>query len=260
LKNRIRKGAALGLGLAVFVAGWVGCFTEAGNAEDDNLIQADFNIDYGANPSQLPKVSVGANLDSLVILQFSLAVKEAEYRAFDSASDRIYEMHLWKADSGGVPVDFTGANGPNTLPAISVAPVTATDLELESFLPEPSLLSPDTLVFASFHDRGYIKGVRFDGSSRFNFLFALPSGKELHLLYSQQALASWYSGNAYRCEFTFFGMKWLSGTDFRKADVWDDRTGADVAIFDANHNAAMYQSLLDSFYQSFNTARVSTSL
>jgi hypothetical protein len=246
----------LAFGLACFGIWLGGCFTEVGNAEGEQLIEAKFSIDYSGNPRQLPKRSGAGPGDSVTIAQFYLSVKEAEYHAVDSVTGKVYETHLWREDSAGLPVDFTGADTVAILPIQNVALFKAEALELECFIPKAGALTPDTLSFASFHDRGYIKGVFHSGNSSTPFLFALPAAKELHLLYSKQALESWYNDKGYICRFTFFGAKWMSGYAVDKAKTWADKTGEDVAVFDEDHNAALYQSLVDSFYKSFNTADV----
>jgi hypothetical protein len=66
----------------------------------------------------------------------------------------------------------------------------------------------------------------------------------------------WHHDKTYNCEFVFFATKWVEGAGLAKAVRSRDKTGLELVIFDGGNNAVLYQTLVDRFYKSFNTARV----
>lgn len=249
--------------LAVPLALISACFTEVGNAEDEKLVSGSFHIDYSADAKPLPKagaggsvISIAAAADSILISQFYLNLREAEFKSFDSASGRTMEWHLWKHDSLTMPVDFTGKDTSAVLPMRSLGDFHPDNLVLECMVPGQAVIRPDTLDFAGFMDRGYIKGHVGTGKTSTAFLFQLPENREIHLEYSKEALDKWDRGNGYRCEFVFFATKWIEGISLAKAATTRDKSGTPLIILGNGHNPDLYQSLVDRFYKSFNTQRV----
>ena len=249
--------------LAIPLALISACFTEVGNAEDEKLVSGSFRIDYAADAQPLPKAGeaaiaspIAAETDSIFISQFYLNLREAEFKALDSATGRTMEWHLWKHDSLTLPVDFTGKDTSAVVPMRSLGDFHPDYLVLECVVPGQAVIRADTLDFAGFMDRGYIKGHIGTGKSPTAFLFQLPENREIHLEYSKEALKKWDRGNAYRCEFVFFATKWIDGVSFAKAEITRDKMGVSMIILGNGHNPALYQSLVDRFYKSFNTQRV----
>lgn len=243
------------LAIACFTIGLGGCFTEVGNAEDEKLLEAKFDIDYSRDALPLPKYAA-ATVDTVLIQAFKLVVREAEYRVFDSASGTTVERHLWDRDSGGILVDFVGGGNTPSLPNQMVPAGEPQVLELRCTIPSGTVMNHDTLDFDRFAGLGYIKGIHSAGGTVRKFLFALPAAREIHLRYSRDALATFRQGGVYKCRFTFFATKWISGQAIQEAKTWKDRTGAPVALFDKEHNATTYQALVTAFENSFNTASV----
>jgi hypothetical protein len=234
-----------------------GCFTEVGNAEDDNLVKADFHIDYSPTAKPLAKTGTvlsGTPLDtpkidtgSIKIHRFYLVVREAEYHNPDGT-----EQHLWREDSAGAFVDFTHHDSNATLPFQNIAHQTIANLKMEFSIPPNSQLKLDTVDVDAFHNPGFIVGTIQRGSIPTYFLFALPSGV-LHLLYSQTTLESWMQGKVYNCQFQFFAGIWLANARLDTARVSLDRSGTPFILLDSTSNTALHKTLVDQFYKSFNT-------
>jgi hypothetical protein len=106
-------------------------------------------------------------------------------------------------------------------------------------------------------DRGYIKGILWDGRDSTAFLFALPTGKEMTLEYSKGDIDSWYAGGRYDCQFVFFANKWLASADLAGAKESKDISGRRIILMDPTHNPAPYAALSAAFYKAFNTSQVS---
>lgn len=245
------------IGLLSLPAWFAGCFTEVGNADDVKMVSGEFKIDYSPNPQPLPKTGAAVpDPDTLVISRFYLQIREAEFRSYDSVSERTVEWHLWKEDSATLAVDFSGNDTSARLPTKNVGTFHPDYLQLQCTIPGKSPLKPDTMDVNRFSDKGYIKGVLGTGKLARVFLFQLPAAGEIHLEYSQEAISRWYIGNAYHCEFVFFATKWVESAGLAGAQSARDRNGVEMAIFDTGHNAALYQTLVDRFYKSFNTTHV----
>jgi hypothetical protein len=246
------------LGLLLLPAWFAGCFTEVGNAEDENLVSGEFKIDYSPDAKPLEKAAAALPIpDSILITQFYLEIREVELRAYDSVNMRTIEHHLWKEDSATLPVDFTGRDTSATLPVQKVGSFPEPDnLVLQCVVPKQAVLRADTVDFDSFSDKGYIKGKLGSGRNAREFLFQLPENREIHLQYSQAALKHWYWDNAYHCEFVFFATKWIAGAGLDKAEIFRDKTGEPLLIFGSGHNPELYTALVDRFYKSFNTLTV----
>jgi hypothetical protein len=249
--------------LALVLAVISACFTEVGNAEDEKLVSGSFRIDYAADAQPLPKAGesaialpIAAETDSIFISQFYLNLREAEFKALDSVSGRTMEWHLWKNDSLTLPVDFTGKDTAAVLPTRSLGDFHPDYLVLECMVPGQAVIRADTLDFARFMDKGYIKGHFGRGKSLTAFLFQLPENREIHLEYSKEALSKWQRGNVYRCEFVFFATKWIDGISLAKAETTRDKSGNPLIILGNGHNPELYQALVERFYKSFNTQRV----
>jgi hypothetical protein len=243
--------------LALLAALVSGCFTEVGNADDEQLVSGQFKIDYSANPKPLPKLgTIPGIADSISIVQFYLEIREAEFKAFDSVTLRNVEKHLWKEAGATLPVDFTGNDPTATLPIQKVGSFKPDNLVLQTIVPKQGVIQPDTLDFRKFSDQGYIKGYLGAGRQATAFLFQLPEDQEIHLEYSAAALKGWYRDNEYHCEFVFFAMEWIEGVDLSKAVVTRDRSGAPLILLGNGHNPALYPTLVERFYKSFNTQRV----
>jgi hypothetical protein len=60
----------------------------------------------------------------------------------------------------------------------------------------------------------------------------------------------------YTCDFIFCAKQWLLGVDLSKAAMDKDKMGNSIVIINDVKNAAIYQTLSDSFYKSFNTTLV----
>lgn len=243
------------LALACFTAWLIGCFTEVGNAEDEKLLEAKFEIDYNRDALPLPKAAA-ETVATVHIHAFHLVLREAEYRVYDSARGTTVEKHLWQGDSAGILVDFTGGGNTPALPNQMVPAGAPGVLELKCLIPARKSLNPDTLDFDRFAGLGYIKGIHSAGGKVRKFLFALPAAREMHLNYSREALAAFRQGGDYRCRFTFFATKWVSAQPIQEARTWMDRSGNPVALFDGEHNATTYQALVTAFDKSFNTTKV----
>ncbi len=226
------------------------CFTDVGNAENENKIQADFTIDYTRSPA-LPKLSGVATLDTAVIGQFYLLVREAEYHLKGGG-----ERHLWRESDSGRPVDFTGRDSLAVLPVQSIESDSILDFSLECQLPSQRILDPGSVAFSTFRDKGYIKGIYAVGGDSIPFLFALPAGKKLRVHYQAGMLEDWKIGGAYDIQVIFFGLKWLSGAGIDQAVRSKDSEGRKMILLDAGHNASLHQALVARFLASFNTRDV----
>ena len=243
------------IGTLVCLTALAGCFTEVGNAEDERLLEADFRIEYAAPSKAVPKIAATAM--EAIILQFYLEVREAEFHLFDSVKNQRAEYHLWKDDSATLPVDFTGRDPSAVLPMQKVGVIEPLEMHLKCALPSRPPLSPDTLDFQRFANRGYIKGFLWDGRDSTAFLFALPAARELTLEYSKGDIGSWYAGGRYDCQFIFFANRWLAAADLAGAKEIKDTTGRRVVLLDSAHNPTAYSALTAAFYKSFNTTQVS---
>jgi hypothetical protein len=233
--------------LASLMAGLSGCFTEVGNPEDETPMTASFELDYTRDSSNV------SLLDSVSIQQFSLLLKSATYEDTDST-----QRNLWQNPSG-YPVDFTGTDSGAALPAQTLKGKVLENLVMNFGFFAQKSVEVDTLNFGAFHGEGYIKGLyTLQGSdSSVEFLFALPdTTSNLTLNYSQNSLQGWLVNGAYHCQFSFLVFHWLSGVNLAQATVSTDTTGKKIALFDPEHNAALYTALTAGFYQAFNTAQV----
>jgi hypothetical protein len=234
-----------------------GCFTEVGNAEDERLVQAQFRVDYGPIPAAYPKSAAGkVTAGTAAISLFYLSVKEAEFHLFDSATNRRADYHLWKEDSMVMSVDFTGRDTAAALPPQTVSGIDPLDMKLECALPISAPLRPDTVDFARFSNPGFIKGMYWDGRDSTAFIFALPSGTEMSLIYPKAAIQDWYSGGKYRCEFVFYANSWIAAADLAAAAEVKDALGRKLILLDSTHNTAAFDALTTAFPKSFNTAMV----
>jgi hypothetical protein len=239
------------LGLACLTALVAGCFTEVGNAEDELVVNARFSIDYNRNPIRLKPASGSITPDSVCIDQFYLPIQEIEYTA--AGADK---QHLWR-DTAGIPVDFTGNDSLAALPAMKVVGDSWTSLILEYRIPSLPDLRMDTVEFASFRNRGYIKGtVHIAGNAGWDFLFALPKMPGVKMTYSGKTLASWHTDNIYNLKFVFFATYWISAANLVGAKQVPDRNGVPVLLLDAKHNPEFHKALSDRFFKSFNTLQV----
>jgi hypothetical protein len=246
------------LGILAMLPWLEGCFTEIGNAEDDRLVHTEFRIDYSENPHVLGKgTTTPAKPDSVRILQFYMLVHEAAYVIKDSVTGNMTEKHLWAEDSISDPVDFTGTDLKAGLTVQSIGIKTPESIQFELKIVSHSLLNPMLIDFMDFHEKGYLTGIFGIEGKGTNFIFALPTGNEIHMSYSKATLLGWYKDKTYHMKIEFFAAKWLANTDISKAQKVMDKTGREFVLLDANNNSALYKTLLDAFYKSFNTLSVS---
>jgi hypothetical protein len=242
-------------GLCLLFPLLAGCFTEVGNAQDERLVEAHFQVEY-ASGAPLPKTTATAPESTKVsILQFYLKIAEAEFDLLDSINNRRQEFHLWKEDSA-LDVDFLGLDTSAMLPVEKVGVLNPHDLHLECVFPGHAPLKTDTLDFNRFHDRAYIKGVFTLGKDAIPFLFALPNTGGFELTYMGDVLDAWYADGVYQCRFIFFADKWVAGLKLAGAALSIDKGGTKVMVLDPAHNAALHDSLETRFYNSFNSFRV----
>jgi hypothetical protein len=225
------------------------CFTEVGNAEDEHLVEAKFSVESVRPPTAAPKRAFS---QSVSIQRFYLGVREAEFHLFDSGTNQRAEYHLWKEGGAILPVDFTGRDPLARLPTEKVGGIDPENFKLECVLPPAKALLPDTLDLARFQDPGFIKGVVWDGVDSTAFLFALPSGRELDLVYPKQVLQAWYRNGTYLCEFVFYANDWIMAADLSKADEVRDAAGRKLILLDSAHNTAAFTALTAAFTKSFN--------
>jgi hypothetical protein len=250
-----RMPGLMALAWAIALAG---CYTEIGNPGKDSQVTATFSIDYSqAVPA--PKVAApGApggsvpQAGQVAIERFYFNVVEVNYRTIDDADGRIWRV----PDSLGRSVDFTGKDTDAVLPPVEVPAGDWTILKLESRIPAHDTLDPDTLDFAAFADRGYIKGTYARGGRSLRFLWQLPNHRRVNLVYNQELIEQWRHGNAYELEFVFYACRWVGGVDLLQAEAWRDRAGRDVAVIDLEHNRPLYDSLNTGFFRSFNSWKV----
>lgn len=244
------------MGLRALLAGLLlllssGCYTEIGNPSKESHVTATFSIDY--SPEALPKGAPAAVPPSSVdIRQFWFNVVEANYRTVEEKDGRIWKV----PDSLGRSVDFTGKDSAAVLPPVDVPPAEWTLLKVESRIPDHDTLDPDTLDFAVFPDRGYIKGIYARGGREIPFLCQLPNVRRINLVYNEEMLERYRRGDAYDLEFVFYPRRWLAGVDLLEAETFPDRTGRAVAIVDLEHNRALFDTLFENFFKSFNSYRV----
>lgn len=245
-------------GLCLLFSLLAGCFTEVGNAQDERLVEAHFQVDY-ASGAPLPKTTTTAPESTKVsILQFYLKIAEAEFDFLDSITNRKQEFHLWKEDSA-MDVDFLGLDPSAILPVEKVGVLNPLDLHLECVLPAHAPLKTDTLEFNRFHDRAYIKGVFTMGKEVIPFLFALPNTGGFELTYMGDILDAWYVDGIYHCRFIFYANNWVAGLKLSGATVSNDKTGTKFLVFDPEHNGLLHDSLETRFYKSFNSSRTNYS-
>jgi hypothetical protein len=244
-------------GILLTAAVFAGCFTEVGNADDDRVLQAQFRVDYSQPAVQPKRAAVGAAaVQTASIQRFYLGVREAEFQLFDSANNAHAEYHLWKEDTAILPVDFTGNDPAATLPDQKVSGIDPLSFKLECVLPAPAAVNEETLDFGTFADPGFIKGVVWDGRDSTAFLFALPTARELSLVYPKSVIETWYTTTRYRCEFIFYANKWIAAADLSAAAETRDATGRNVILLDATHNTAAFAALTAAFAKSFNAPNV----
>jgi hypothetical protein len=153
-------------------------------------------------------------------------------------------------------VDFTGRDPAAVLPSQKVSGIDPLDMRLECALPARKPLLADTLDYASFADPGFLKGVAWDGRDSTAFLFALPQGGELHLVYPKAVIAGWYRGGIYRCEYVFYANAWIAAADLSKAKAIRDRSGRKLIVLDESHNPDAFAALTTAFARSFNAPTV----
>jgi hypothetical protein len=236
-------------GILMATACFAACFTEVGNAEDEHLVEAKFRVESTRPAAAAPKRAFS---QSASIQRFYLGVREAEFHLFDSATNQRAEYHLWKEGGAILPVDFTGRDPAASLPNEKVGGIDPENFKLECVMPPARALRPDTLDFARFQDAGFIKGVVWDGADSTAFLFALPAGRELDLVYPKDVLKGWYRSETYRCEFVFYANDWIMAADLSHADEVRDATGRKLILLDSAHNTAAFTALTTAFTKSFN--------
>ncbi len=237
-------------------AGLMACYTEVGNPGKTQEINANFSIDYVGEPATLPKTGAAkpsvVDTPSVHILRFYFNVVEVNYRTTDSLEGRIWKV----PDSMGRSIDFTGHDTTARLPPVQVPIGSWTIMKLESRIPAHDTLWPDTLDFASFPDRGYIKGTWESGGKLIPFLWQLPDEYKINLVYTQDLLEKWRHESVYDLEFIFFATKWAMAVNIQDAVTYPDKTGARVAIMDLEHNPDLFLALKASFFKSFNSSKV----
>lgn len=236
-------------GILLISACLAGCFTEVGNAEDEHLVTAKFSVEAMRPKAATPKQ---AAVQTVSIQRFYLGVREAEFHLFDSASNRRAEYHLWKEDSAVLLVDFTGKDTSARLPTEKVSGLDPENFKLECVLPPAKSLRADTLDFSRFKDNGYIKGMVWDGVDSTAFLFAMPSGGELDLIYPKPVLEAWDMNGTYKCDFVFYANDWIMAADLSKAVEVRDAVGRKLILLDSANNAAAFAALTTAFPKSFN--------
>lgn len=200
LKKQIqlmRKELRVFAALALAALAGSGCFTEIGNPGKEQTVSARFRIDYSPAP------------DSLRIRLFYFNVVEVNYTALDGAKGRIWKV----PDSLGQPVDFTGADTEAVLPPVAVPPASYSILKLECRIPAHAILDPDTVAFARFGGRGYIKGIAYYPERAIRFICQLPDDYKINLVYTQDTLEQWRHGDTYTFDFVFYATRWLSAAD-----------------------------------------------
>ncbi len=252
--------------LAVLLSAFNGCFTEVGNAQDERLVVAHFQVDYSPTAKPLPKTSSAQgtatypttilDTNSVYLKQFYLDVREAEYQYFDSATNTPSEFHLWRDDSATLPVDFTGLDASSSLPSQKVGLKSPLSLSLDCLIPKNTGLKPDTVNINAFKDRGYIVGTCPVHGKPTPFVFALPAAPGVAMVYSKQTLQGWLVGNTYQCQFSFFATVWMANSGVDSAATIHDKIGNAFILLDSLHNPVIYNTLSTRFYQSFNTSQV----
>lgn len=239
--------------LAGALSAW-GCFTEIGNPGKEQTVSARFRIDYAADTAAAPKSSAGtgsATLDSLRIQLFYFNVVEVNYTTPDDSDGRIWKV----PDSLGKPVDFTGADPDAVLPPVAVPPAEYSILKVESRIPDHSVLAPDTVTFAGFTGRGYIRGVAYYPGKAVRFLCQFTNDYKINLVYTREILEQWRQGGSYAFDFVFFANRWLSAVDLTLVEPFQGADGPFVLI-DAEHNPELFTALRSSFFKSFNSSKV----
>lgn len=245
---RLRAAAAL-----AWAAVLSACYTEIGNPGKENKVTATFSIDY-AEPAPVPKTTIGAGavIPEVNIELFYFNVVEVNYRTLEDKEGRIWKL----PDSLGRSVDFTRKDAASVLPQVAVPAGEWTILKLESRIPLHDSLDADTLDFAAFGNRGYIKGTYARGGQMVRFLCQFPSFGKVNLVYNQELIEPWRHGEAYDLEFIFFARRWVGDRDLLQAERVRDTNGQEVAVIDQEHNRLLYDSLATSFFRAFNSWKV----
>jgi hypothetical protein len=231
------------------------CYTEVGNPGKTQEVNATFSIDYAGSPAPLPKTggdNPPADTPSVRIQHFYFNVVEVNYRNADSLDGRIWKV----PDSMGRSIDFAGRDSTSRLPAVQVPLSPWILMKLESRIPEHDTLLPDTVDFRTFPNRGYIKGTWESRGKSILFLCQLPNDYRINLVYYQELLETWRHGSVYDLEFIFYATKWMMAVDLPDAATYPDKNGVEVAIIDLEHNTALYELLMKSFFKSFNSSKV----
>jgi hypothetical protein len=231
-----------------------GCFTEAGNAEDEQVVKAEFQIEYGLAPGVLRKSAapsiLGFDSSTVRIDNFYLLVREAEIHNTDGT-----EQHLWRGIGSGLHVDFTDKDSAAQLPFQVIPRQTFANFKLEFALPQRKNFRADTVDAEQFSDRGYIVGRWKTPGGPLPFIFALPPGS-LSLFYERSTLDAWLMANTYECRFTFYASQWLDSAGLDLAKRSNDRHLRPFVLLDSTSNVDLYQKLVKKFYRSFNTSQV----
>lgn len=235
-----------------------GCFTEAGNAEDEQVVKAEFQIEYALTSSGVVHKSAATSTtifdsSTVRIENFYLMVREAEIHNTDGT-----EQHLWRRTGSGFYADFTGQDSSAQLPFQVIPRQTFANFKLEFALPVHKNFRADTVDIEAFSDRNYIFGRWKTPLGPLPFLFALPSGS-LSLFYDRSTLDEWLMANTYDCRFTFFASQWLDSANLDLAQRMNDRNHRAFVLLDSTSNSALYHKLVKKFYHSFNTTQVMNS-
>lgn len=234
-----------------------GCFTEVGNPDDPAVqVTMSFSIDYQSKPTAksgaaIAKQAASAN-GGIAISHFYLDVYDAEYW---KDSTKLYlqtkDGEDWN-DQNGNFVDITAKDTTAKLPVLYATQSKWDLFYFSAQVAKPGKFKTDTLDYAAFEGRQWMKGTLARGSGDLDFLFEIPQITRLYLVLRDSTLARKRTDEGYNLDVAFRARYFCAGIPWDSVATVKDRKGKNFAFLSAtSNNGAYYDRLKENFRRAF---------
>lgn len=191
-----------------------------------------------------PELSISARFavqgtgDSMTVSEMNLKCMGMAFRNAADSSGMLWETPL------GYMVDMADTLDSTILKTLKLRTGAWERAEMMLKSPTGDSSLPDTGSFQDYSNPRYLKMTKKIGAGNFRFLFEMPQGMDMKLMYDKAHIGTWIRKDTLAIRILFDAGKWAAGLTLEPAaKVRRDGHGADYMLLSPDENAKTYDRL-----------------
>lgn len=198
-----------------------------------------------------PEITVSARFgfigeDSLALISsMEMMVMKMEYRTPDDSLGSFWNY------PDGMEVNLASPATAGNLPMVKVSKSDWSSAELMLSANHGDSALPDSIPYSVYSNPRFIKLIKKMNGDTVRFLFELPDGMHMKLLFDADRLHRWRTGNRISIEIIFDCARWTSAISAQSYRVRKDGEGKPYVLVTPGENPQLHTVLKSLFLECF---------